>query len=152
MLTPIAIICSILVTGVFSGAIIPKSCRPPLPIDWFIRHAQTAPKFSDYLRQNFSEAATLIAAGAQKAINESLADALSIVVGAPWGIVAEYHVGSLRSNDTSDERIVNGNSAYRIGSVSKVLQARSGLMGRLSPSWRCSSYNRGESCHLRIQQ
>ena len=134
-LVQIAVMCSVLTTGVLSGVIVPTSCRPPLPIDWFIRHAQTVPHFSDSLQQNFTDAASRVAVGAQVAINNSLADALSVVVGAPWGIVAEYHIGSLRSNDTSDERTVNGDSAYRIGSVSKVCCPTVGLTKRSLQSW-----------------
>jgi CubicO group peptidase (beta-lactamase class C family) len=46
-------------------------------------------------------------------------DAVSVVVGGPWSVVYEHHVGKLRSNDSSDTRTVNGDSIYRIGSITK---------------------------------
>jgi hypothetical protein len=108
---------------VMSGSIVPaRTCHPSLPIDWFIRNAQSMPPFSEFWNSSLASAsAKLSAIIDSNRFYSSGMEAVSVVVSAPWGIVYEHHVGKLRNNDSSDHRIVNGDSIYRIGSITKVL-------------------------------
>jgi hypothetical protein len=109
-------------TGVLSTLIQPTTCRPPLPIDWFISQAQTLPEFSDALTTAAKTASLSVSKYIDSIFStEANVDAISVVVSAPWGIVSEHYVGPLRSNDTADPRMVNGESIYRVASLSKVL-------------------------------
>lgn len=45
---------------------------------------------------------------------------MSIIVGSPWGPVYEHNNGKLRKNDSADDREVDHDSMYRIGSITKV--------------------------------
>lgn len=113
------------ISGVFSRIFEPTTCRPPLPFEWFISQTQSEPLFSQSLNKTFAAASTNLSA----IIDETFSlvagiDAISMVVAGPWGIIAEHNVGKLRSNDTFDTRKVNGESAYRIGSVSKVIHPK----------------------------
>jgi len=110
-----------LISGVFSKIFEPTTCRPPLPFEWFISNTQSPPLFSQGLTKAFAAASANLSAIIDETISfVAGVDAISMVVAAPWGIVAEHNVGKLRSNDTFDTRKVDGQSAYRIGSVSKV--------------------------------
>lgn len=114
-----------LIRGVLAKIFEPTTCRPPLPFEWFISQTQSQPLFSQSLTKAFAAASANLSA----AIDEKFSlvagiDAISMVVAAPWGIVAEHNVGKLRSNDTFDTRKVDGESAYRIGSVSKVFHSK----------------------------
>lgn len=106
----------------FSGSIVPPgACRPPLPVDWFINQAQSLPHFSDFLNTSFKNASSTLSYIIDSAMSTSRnIEAVSVVVGGPWGIVYEHHSGRLRSNDSSDKRLVDTNSIYRIGSITKV--------------------------------
>jgi hypothetical protein len=111
----------ILSTSVLSAVISPTTCRPPLPIDWFISQAETLPEFSATLTTAFNTASGSLYKLIDTVFTTELnVDAISTVVSGPWGIVAEHYVGPLRSNDTTDHRIVQGDSSYRIASLSKV--------------------------------
>jgi hypothetical protein len=117
----ITIVWFILASTVFSTVLSPKTCRPPLPIDWFISEFQSPPKFS----QNITNMATAASAALASFVNKTLAhtsdvDAVSVVVAGPWGVVDEHHIGKLKANDSSDHRTVDGNSIYRVASMSKV--------------------------------
>jgi hypothetical protein len=98
--------------------ITPKSCRPPLAIDWFINNAQTKPNFSRSVTDRLNDASKDFTAY----LNSQLSgiEALSVVVAAPWGIVSEFNYGKLRMNDTKDTKNVSGDGLYRVASVSKV--------------------------------
>ena len=110
-----------LISGVFSKIFERTTCRPPLPFEWFISQTQSPPLFSRSLTKTFAAASANLSVIIDEAISLVAGiDAISMVVAAPWGIVAEHNVGKLRSNDTFDTRKVDGESAYRIGSVSKV--------------------------------
>jgi hypothetical protein len=116
-----------------------ETCRPPLPYEWFINVTQTPPQFSVELMESAAGAA----ANLSLLINETLSttgdiDSVSLVVGAPWGILTEHHVGNLKFNETSDDTAVNGSSIYRIASLSKVLRPyvsmlRVDMLGAYSP-------------------
>jgi hypothetical protein len=115
-------ILGVLATGVLSTLIPPTTCRPPLPIDWFISQAQTLPDFSDSLTTAAKNASVSLSKYIDSIFStEANIDAISVVVSGPWGIVTEHYVGPLRSNDTADPRMVNGESSYRVASLSKVL-------------------------------
>jgi hypothetical protein len=114
----------VLSTSALSAVISPTTCRPPLPIDWFISQAQTLPEFSATLTTAFNTASGSLYKFIDTLFTTELnVDAISTVVAGPWGIVAEHYVGPLRSNDTTDHRIVQGDSSYRIASLSKACVA-----------------------------
>jgi hypothetical protein len=117
----IIIVWSVLVSSVLSSILSPKTCRPPLPIDWFISQYQHLPSFSQNLTDRAKAASAALGTYIDIALSHvSDIDAVSVVVAGPWGPVTEHHVGKLKANDSSDHRIVNGDSIYRIASISKV--------------------------------
>lgn len=113
-----------ILSNVISGTLVTsKSCRPSLPVEWFIHNAKSISMgcFSQDLQNKFLAASNETAA----AINTVLTkltdiDTISVVVAGPWGHVSDHHVGKLRFNDTADHRTVDGDSIYRIASISKV--------------------------------
>jgi hypothetical protein len=98
---------------------VPKSCRPALPVDWFIAQAQNLPALSQSLTNNITATSKSFTADIENAISSGAfgVDELSVVVAGPWGPVFEYNYGKLRSNASGT---VNGDSIYRIASISKV--------------------------------
>ena len=128
----------------FGTVLKPQSCRPSLPSDWFISQFQELPTFSENLTQ-FAKAAYF---NLTSFINYTVGtvggvDAVSVVVAGPWGVVAEHNVGKLRANDSADETIVNGNSIYRIASISKVVCYFLRRKRRVEP---LGAYDAGNSC------
>ena len=113
---------TLLIQGVMSGTIIkPKSCRPPLPVDWFINHSQSIPHLSESFHKRLDNASASLSAIIDSTLSrDGNFDSVSIVVGAPWGTIFEHHVGKLRANDSSDTRTVDSDSMFRIGSITKV--------------------------------
>jgi hypothetical protein len=111
-----------LIQRVMSGTIIqPKSCRPPLPVAWFINHSQSIPHLSESFHKRLDNASASLSAIIDSTLSrDGNLDSVSIVVGAPWGTIFKHHGGKLRANDTSDTRTVNSDSMFRIGSITKV--------------------------------
>jgi hypothetical protein len=115
------IFCVLHSTEVCSKIVPPTTCRPPLPVDWYIARHQGFSGFSQQARYNINVASLELASFVNQTISDIPGiDASSLIVAGPWGKVFEQNLGKLRSNDTSDTRIVNGDSIYRIASVSKV--------------------------------
>jgi len=101
--------------------LVPKSCSPPLPTDWFLDHHQTPPSLSGALQAKFNNTSVYLASFIDATLQQfGNIESVSIMVGSPWGPVFEHNNGKLRRNDTDDEREVGSNSLYRIGSISKV--------------------------------
>jgi len=117
----IAIASYFLVSTVFTTTILqPKTCRAPLPVEWFISEFQSLPTFSKNITDMTADASETLASVVNATFtNIPGIDAMSVVVAAPWG-VSEYHIGKLKANDSTDSRIVDGNSIYRVGSMTKV--------------------------------
>jgi CubicO group peptidase (beta-lactamase class C family) len=114
------LLCSVAMWSVvLASVIVPKSCRPALPVDWFIAQAQNLPALSQSLSDNITATSKIFKADIEKGISDGAlgVDVLSIVVAGPWGPVFEYNYGKLRSNAADT---VNGDSIYRIASISKV--------------------------------
>jgi len=109
-------------TGVDAYLITGQTCRPSLPIDWFIEQAQSPPLFSQILQEEFKNATELTDTNLANLVNSSAFDvsALSIVVAGPWGKVYETNLGVLRANDTVHDMPPDGDSIYRIACISKV--------------------------------
>jgi hypothetical protein len=119
----ILLLWTFLIQSVLAGEILTlKSCRPPLPIDWFINHFQSIPPhLSDSFYKNLDNAtASLSAIINSTVVGYGNVDSVSLIVGTPWGEIFDHHVGKLRANDTSDTRTVNSDSMFRIGSITKV--------------------------------
>lgn len=114
------ILLNIAIPAVWGATVLePVTCRPALPVDWFIREARTTPTLSQVLVGDLNAAATNLSSIVDLMLSDQV-DAVSVVVAGPWGHVAEYNVGKLRSNDSSDLRTVDIDSIYRIASISKV--------------------------------
>ena len=112
---------SIVISVVLAATVLePTTCRPALPVDWFIRKAQNSPCFSEALSHSLQIASANLSAIVDLMPSKKV-DAVSVVVAGPWGRVVEHHVGKLRSNDSCDDRTVDGDSIYRIASISKVI-------------------------------
>jgi len=113
-----------ILSNVISGEVVTaKSCRPSLPVEWFIHNAKTISMecFSQDLQKKFLAASNQTASAINTALTKLTdIDAISVVVAGPWGHVSDHHVGKLRFNDTADHRTVDGDSIYRIASISKV--------------------------------
>lgn len=50
----------------------------------------------------------------------TVGDAISVVVGTPWGPISELNLGNLQSNTSVNNQIVNSQSLYRVASTTKV--------------------------------
>src|SRR5579859_7681015 len=109
-------------SNVLSGTLlVPTSCRPPLPINWFINTFQSQPSFSADLTAKFANASASLSAIIGSTLSQlNNTESVSVMVGSPWGTVYEHNNGKLRRNDTDDERMVDHTSMYRIGSITKV--------------------------------
>lgn len=104
----------------------PKSCRPPLPTDWFLNNYQTPPSLSSELHAKFTNTSVYLSAIIDATLQQfGNIESVSIMVGSPWGPVFEHNNGKLKRNDSDDEREVESNSMYRIGSISKVIPRKS---------------------------
>jgi hypothetical protein len=110
--------------------IVPRSCRPPLPVDWFINNAQTKPNFSRSVTDGLDAASKAFTTY----LNSQLTgvEVMSVVVAAPWGIVSEFNYGKLRMNDTKETKNVSGDSIYRVASVSKVYHQLQDLLAAIA--------------------
>jgi hypothetical protein len=104
--------------------IITNRCDPPLPMPWFLSHAQSLSlsSFSQGLQETFRVAGEKFSRSTEEILNGAgqKISAASVAVAGPWGHVLDYNTGKLRSNDSKDSRTVDGNSIYRIASMSKV--------------------------------
>src|ERR1700737_1434394 len=98
----------------------PSACRPPLPVDWFIHQFQRGPHLSETLNNSLANASATLSGIIDSTISGT-GESMSITVAGPWGLVFEHHVGKLRGNDSSDTRQVDGDSIYRIASITKVI-------------------------------
>ena len=107
-----------------AAVIVPaRSCRPSLPVNWFIHQGKTLSlsSFSPDLQYKFHNATNRTNLAIQTVLDQIPdIDTISIVVAGPWGHVSDHHVGKLRFNETKDTRVVDGDSIYRIASISKV--------------------------------
>lgn len=118
----IAIVSYFLLSPIFATTILqPKTCRAPLPVEWFISEFQSLPTFSKNITDMTANASETLASVVNATFtNIPGINAMSVVVAAPWGVVSEHHIGKLKANDSTDSRIVDGNSIYRVGSMTKV--------------------------------
>jgi hypothetical protein len=113
-----------LLANLISAKVIPaRSCRPSLPVQWFVHQSQelSLSNFSPELQLKFNNLTNLSHAGVQQILQEQPdLNALSVVVAGPWGHVLDAHGGTLRVNDSHYPGVLNGDSIYRIASISKV--------------------------------
>src|SRR5208282_5504420 len=96
----------------------PLSCRAPLPIEWFINNTQNASVLSPWATSTLAAASKNLSSYIQSQL--SVGDAVSVLIGSPWGTVSEMNFGKIRSNTTADNRTVNSQSLYRVASTTKV--------------------------------
>jgi len=99
----------------------PTSCRPALPVDWFLAQAKSPSSFSQSLNNSIATSSANFTAFIKQGISSGTAgiSALSVVVAAPWGPIFTYNYGKVRQNDTSSAAEVDGDSIYRLGTMSK---------------------------------
>lgn len=93
------------------------SCRPALPVDWFISRAKSPSSLSQFVNNSIATASANFTTFIEREIPGTTA--LSVIVAAPWGPIFTYNYGKLRQNDTSNPATVDGDSIYRLGTMSK---------------------------------
>ena len=122
MLFTIALL-SILSNTISAKIITARSCRPSLPVDWFVHESQSLSlsSFSPALQLKFQNATNLSAQSLPNALKEPGLNAITVAVAGPWGTVFEGSVGTLRFNDSNYPGKLDGDSIYRIASISKVV-------------------------------
>jgi len=96
----------------------PLSCRAPLPIEWFINNTQSVSKLSSSTTVSLAAASKNLSSYIESIFTAG--DALSLIVGTPWGSISELNFGNVRSNTTSNNQTVNSQSLYRVASTTKV--------------------------------
>lgn len=96
----------------------PLSCRAPLPIEWFINNTQSASNISSSVMDSLAAASKNLSSYIESIF--TIGDAISVVVGTPWGPISELNFGNLRSNTSGNNQIVNSQSLYRVASTTKV--------------------------------
>jgi len=96
----------------------PLSCRAPLPIEWFINNTQSASNLSSSLTGSLDAASKNLSSYIESIFTTG--DAISVIIGTPWGPISELNFGNLRSNTTGNNQTVNSQSLYRVASTTKV--------------------------------
>jgi len=106
---------SILSNTISAKIITARTCRPSLPVDWFVHESQSLSlsSFSPALQLKFQNATNLSAQSLPSALKEPGLNAITVVF--------EGSVGTLRFNDSNYPGKLDGDSIYRIASISKVV-------------------------------
>jgi hypothetical protein len=96
----------------------PLSCRAPLPIEWFMNNTQSASNLPSSITGSLAAASKSLSSYIESIFTTS--DAISVIVGTPWGPISELNFGNLRNNTTGNNQTVNSQSLYRVASTTKV--------------------------------